>query len=80
MIHNLSNRTGKPFIVVNCPAIPEDILETELLGYREVHLQKPTLTGKAIQAAMAARCSSTRWGYLSITASEAAAGPAGGGA
>ena len=33
MIHNLSNRTGKPFVVVNCPAIPENILESELFGY-----------------------------------------------
>src|SRR5208282_4069383 len=26
MIHNLSNRTSKPFVAVNCPAIPENIL------------------------------------------------------
>ena len=35
MIHNLSNRTGKPFVAVNCPAIPETILESELFGYRK---------------------------------------------
>lgn len=35
MIHNLSNRTGKPFVTVNCPAIPENILESELFGYRK---------------------------------------------
>ena len=35
MIHNLSGRTGKPFVVVNCPAIPENILESELFGYRK---------------------------------------------
>jgi DNA-binding NtrC family response regulator len=35
MIHNLSNRTGKPFVAVNCPAIPESILESELFGYRK---------------------------------------------
>jgi transcriptional regulator with GAF, ATPase, and Fis domain len=35
MIHNLSNRTGKPFVTVNCPAIPETILESELFGYRK---------------------------------------------
>ncbi len=35
MIHSLSNRTGKPFVVVNCPAIPENILESELFGYRK---------------------------------------------
>jgi DNA-binding NtrC family response regulator len=35
MIHSFSNRTGKPFVVVNCPAIPENILESELFGYRK---------------------------------------------
>ncbi len=35
MIHNLSSRTGKPFVTVNCPAIPENILESELFGYRK---------------------------------------------
>jgi DNA-binding NtrC family response regulator len=35
MIHSLSARTGKPFVVVNCPAIPENILESELFGYRK---------------------------------------------
>ena len=35
MIHSLSSRTGKPFVAVNCPAIPENILESELFGYRK---------------------------------------------
>jgi DNA-binding NtrC family response regulator len=35
MTHNLSSRTGKPFVAVNCPAIPENILESELFGYRK---------------------------------------------
>jgi DNA-binding NtrC family response regulator len=35
MIHRLSSRIGKPFVVVNCPAIPENILESELFGYRK---------------------------------------------
>ncbi len=33
MIHSLSSRAGKPFVAVNCPAIPESILESELFGY-----------------------------------------------
>ncbi|MGI6461573.1 MAG: sigma-54 interaction domain-containing protein [Candidatus Hydrogenedentales bacterium] len=33
MLHNLSPRFGRPFIKVNCPAIPESILESELFGY-----------------------------------------------
>ena len=33
LLHKLSPRFGKPFIKVNCPAIPESILESELFGY-----------------------------------------------
>ncbi len=33
LLHRLSPRYGKPFIKVNCPAIPETILESELFGY-----------------------------------------------
>ena len=32
-IHNLSARRSKPLIMVNCPAIPEHLLESELFGY-----------------------------------------------
>jgi two-component system, NtrC family, response regulator AtoC len=32
-LHRKSSRAGKPFIKVNCPAIPEGILESELFGY-----------------------------------------------
>ncbi|MDD3168249.1 MAG: sigma 54-interacting transcriptional regulator [Eubacteriales bacterium] len=32
-IHKASNRGGQPFIVVNCPSIPENLLESELFGY-----------------------------------------------
>lgn len=33
LLHRNSDRYGKPFIKVNCPAIPESILESELFGY-----------------------------------------------
>ncbi len=33
LIHHLSNRKDKPFIKVNCAAIPEQLLEAELFGY-----------------------------------------------
>jgi two-component system, NtrC family, response regulator AtoC len=33
LLHKLSPRAGKAFIKVNCPAIPESILESELFGY-----------------------------------------------
>ncbi|SDT89950.1 sigma-54-dependent transcriptional regulator [Desulfobacula phenolica] len=34
-IHALSPRKDKPFIPVNCPTIPEHILESELFGYKK---------------------------------------------
>jgi DNA-binding NtrC family response regulator len=34
-IHALSSRSDKPFVAVNCPAIPENILESELFGYKK---------------------------------------------
>ncbi|RMG02499.1 MAG: sigma-54-dependent Fis family transcriptional regulator [Nitrospirae bacterium] len=33
-IHRFSRRDKGPFIAVNCPAIPENILESELFGYK----------------------------------------------
>ncbi len=33
-IHKRSNRRGGPFIAVNCGAIPEQLLESELFGYK----------------------------------------------
>ena len=33
-IHNLSKRKNMPFIPVNCSAIPETLLESELFGYK----------------------------------------------
>ncbi|WP_173918246.1 sigma-54-dependent Fis family transcriptional regulator [Halobacillus sp. Marseille-Q1614] len=34
-IHQLSERHTKPFIKVNCAAIPEHLIESELFGYQE---------------------------------------------
>lgn len=34
-IHQRSNRRQKPFISLNCAAIPEPLLESELFGYRK---------------------------------------------
>lgn len=33
-LHELSNRKDKPFIAINCSALPDSLLESELFGYK----------------------------------------------
>ena len=33
IIHEMSRRRGKPFVKINCGAIPESLMESELFGY-----------------------------------------------
>jgi two-component system, NtrC family, nitrogen regulation response regulator NtrX len=34
-VHRYSRRTGKPFVAVNCAAIPEELIESELFGHEK---------------------------------------------
>jgi len=34
-VHALSHRSKGPFVAVNCPTVPENILESELFGYKK---------------------------------------------
>jgi DNA-binding NtrC family response regulator len=34
-IHSLSPRANGPYVAVNCPTVPENILESELFGYKK---------------------------------------------
>jgi len=51
-IHNLSPRSKKPFVAINCGALPDTLLESELFGYKagaftDARRDKPGLFARA---------------------------------
>ena len=46
LIHQLSDRSEKPFVAINCASIPDELLEAELFGYEEGSFTGAKRSGK----------------------------------
>ena len=63
IIHQNSERKSFPMVKINCAAIPEHLLESELFGYEKVPLPEQTSRGKSASEKLhrTALYSWTRW-------------------
>jgi transcriptional regulator with PAS, ATPase and Fis domain len=55
LIHRLSERKGRPFVELNCGAIPEGLVESELFGYEPGAFTDSRRSGKKGQIELADR-------------------------
>ena len=51
--HSVSNRSDEPFVSIDCTAIPENLLESELFGYEKGAFTGASASGKKGQIEMA---------------------------
>ena len=52
-VHQASNRPDKPFVAVNCASIPENLIESELFGYKHgafTGARREGMRGKILQS------------------------------
>src|SRR5712692_4726678 len=61
LLHERSRRRGRPWVDINCAALPENLVESELFGSRRERSAEPTLPSRASSRwPIPARCFSTK--------------------
>lgn len=75
LVHRNSARRSKPFVSINCAAIPDNLLESELFGYeRGVHWGGLRQTRQAESCRRRNSIPRRDWGHDSLRSSEAPEG------